>query len=232
MRDGWSGKSLHRLMVTSSTYRQSSQRNSQLAAADPDGRLLSHMPLRRMEAESVRDSLFFVAGQLNETSFGPPDEVTVRDDGLVTAKGTHGGGRRSIYVLHRRTKLPTILENFDSPQMGPNCVERGESIVAPQALHLLNNGAIYELAGRFAERVQRESGSDLDMQIHMVHNLALARSPTQEELNLARESIVRFTEQWRATLGEGTASPHEAQQRALRNYCHAIMNSAAFVYVD
>jgi hypothetical protein len=145
---GWSVKHLHRLIVTSATYRQSSQigdfglriadsdagnpqsaiRNPQLI--DPDNKLLWRQNLRRIEAEVVRDSLFFVAGQLDESQFGPPADVDVRDDGLVTAKSTSRGGRRSIYVLHRRTKLPTILESFDSPQMGPNCIQRGESIVA------------------------------------------------------------------------------------------------------
>ena len=95
------------------------------------------MPLRRMEAEVLRDSLLSVAGQLNLTPFGPADSVSVQQAGLVTSDRSAAGWRRSIYVLQRRTKIPTLLENFDFPQMGPNCTQRGESIVAPQALHLL-----------------------------------------------------------------------------------------------
>ena len=232
IRRGWSVKAMHRLMLSSSTYRQSSQVTPELIAADPDNRLLSRMPLRRVEAEVLRDSLLFVAGQLDETPFGPPDDVEVRGDGLVTAKRSSGGWRRSIYVLHRRTKLPTILENFDSPQMGPNCVERGESIVAPQALHLLNNSAVYELAGYFADRVQREVGAEPGAQIVRVHQLALGAAPTEDEQRAARETLDRLARQWLAALGPRPDATQEAAQRALRNYCHAMMNAAAFVYVD
>ncbi len=229
VRSGWSIKSLHRLMVTSSTYRQSSLKveNHALSAS-----LLAQMPLRRLEAETLRDSLLFVAGQLDETPFGAPDDVDVRGDGLVTVRASHQGARRSIFVLHRRTKLPTILENFDSPQMGPNCVERGESIVAPQALHLLNNAAVYQLAGHFAERVQREAGSEPARQIIHIHQLAFGTPPNAETQQAALESLNQLTQQWLTTLGQQADAQTEAAKRALRNYCHAILNSAAFVYVD
>jgi cytochrome c553 len=232
VRSGWSIKHLHRLMVSSATYRQSSQVTAELAAADGDNRWLSRMALRRMEAEVLRDSLLLVAGQLDETQFGPPVEMDVREDGLVTAKSTSRGSRRSIFVLHRRTKLPTILENFDSPQMGPNCLERGVSIVAPQALHLLNNAAVKELADRFAERIEREVGADRDAQIVRIHEIAYAAAPTEEELHLARQSLDRLTQAWRETLGAVENAEKEAAQRALRNYCHAVLNSAAFMYID
>ena len=232
VRGGWSIKDLHRLLVNSAAYRQSSRVTEDLAAADPDNRWFSRMPPRRVEAEVLRDSLLFVAGQLDETAFGPPVDVDVREDGLVTAKTTSRGSRRSIYVLHRRTKMPTILENFDSPQMGPNCLERGESIVAPQALHLLNNAAVKRLAEQFAERVEREVGADRDAQIVRVHELAFAAAPSEDELRLARQSLDRLTRQWRETLGPVPSVQAEASRRALRNFCHAVMNSAGFVYVD
>jgi mono/diheme cytochrome c family protein len=232
VRQGWSLKALHRLMVTSAVYRQSSHVSPERAAADPDNRLLSRMPLRRLEAEIVRDSLLAAAGRLDTTPFGPPDPVDVGGDGLVTARGTGSGGRRSIYVLHRRTKLPTILDNFDSPQMGPNCIERGESIVAPQALHLLNNAAVHELAGHFAARVAQEAGADRDAQIVRVHQLALGTTPGADELPVAREALEQMTRRWLETLGERPDADEEAARRALRNYCHAVMNSAGFLYVD
>ncbi|MEX2026261.1 MAG: DUF1553 domain-containing protein, partial [Pirellulaceae bacterium] len=232
VRSGWSLKDLHRLMVNSATYRQTSQVTTELADADPDNRWLSRMPLKRMEAEVLRDSLLAVAGQLDETPFGPPVEVDVRDDGLVTARSSPRGSRRSIYVLHRRTKMPTILENFDSPQMGPNCLERGVSIVAPQALHLLNNAAVKELADRFAERVEREVGADRDAQIVRIHAIAFSAAPGEDELVFARQSLARLTQSWLETLAAADGADQEAARRALRNYCHAVLNSAGFVYVD
>jgi mono/diheme cytochrome c family protein len=232
VRGGWSIKSLHRLMVTSATYQQSSQVTPELAAVDPENKLLSRMPLRRVEAEILRDSLLFVAGQLDESQFGPPVDVDVQGDGLVTAKSTSRGGRRSVYVLHRRTKLPTILETFDSPQMGPNCLERGESIVAPQALHLLNNQTVHELAGHFADRILAEAGADSNQQIVRAHQLAFGPAPADDELQIARETLSQLTQEWRSALGQQPDAEAQAARCALQNYCHAILNSAAFVYVD
>ena len=232
VRSGWSIKGLHRRLVHSATYRQSSQVTPELAAADPDNRWLSRMPLSRVEAEVLRDSLLRVAGQLDQTPFGPPVDVEERADGLVTAKSAGGSGRRSIYVLHRRTKLPTILENFDSPQMGPNCIERGVSIVAPQALHLLNNSGVKELADQFAQRIEREVGHDREAQLVRIHKVAYSAAPVDEELQIARQSLDRLAEAWRETLEAAEDAEQEAARRALRNYCHAVLNSAEFLYVD
>ena len=232
MRQGWSVKALHRLIVTSKTYRRSSQATAEQLAADPDNRWLSRMPLRRMEAEVLRDSLLFVAGQLDETPFGPPDDVEVQPDGLVTPKKTDRGWRRSVYVLHRRTKLPTLLENFDSPQMGPNCLRRGESIVAPQALHLLNDPTVHEWARLFAVRTWRETASDASDRIKHIHRVALGREPSDEELAVAVDTLRNLEQQWLTKLAENAESADEAAIRALTNYCHAVMNSAAFSYID
>ncbi|MBS0201646.1 MAG: PSD1 domain-containing protein [Planctomycetes bacterium] len=232
MRRDWNLKGLHRLMVLSNTYRQSSQQSPAVLAGDPDNRLLSRMPLRRLEGEIVRDSLLALAGKLDDTPFGPPADVDVRGDGLVTVKRSDGRGRRSIYVLHRRTKLPTILESFDSPQMGPNCVERGESIVAPQALHLLNNSVVHELASDFARRVQAEAGADLDTQLDRIHQLAYGVIPSPEVRKLAHETLAELSRQWLIKLGNTPDSQQQAADRALGNYCHAILNSAGLVYVD
>ena len=227
MRSDWSIKHLHRLMLTSRTYRQSSRVTSEALRLDPSGELLSRMPLRRMEAEALRDSLLFIAGRLDLAQFGKPDDVDVRADGMVLSTGKRGAWRRSIYVLQRRTKMPTILDSFDYPQMGPNCLQRGESIVAPQALHLLNNEMVYELAQHFASRVRREAGDDSRSQIERIHEIAWARPPRGEEFELAVETLKQLTQRWAFQ-----ADVQDAPARALVNYCHAIMNSAAFLYVD
>ena len=78
----------------------------------------------------------------------------------LTSRASQKGWRRSICVLQRYTQMPTLLENFDYPQMGPNCVLRGESLVAPQALHLMNNKMVYQLAEHFAARGRREVGDE------------------------------------------------------------------------
>ena len=127
---------MHRLIMTSNVYRQSSTVTPELDKADPDNLLLSRMPLKRMEAELVYDTLLTISGRLDERRFGLPDPVQVRDDGLVTPIATENGWRRSLYTAQRRTETLTLLESFDLPPMSPNCLERNTSTVAIQALHL------------------------------------------------------------------------------------------------
>ncbi len=218
VRQGWSMKAMHRLMMHSSTYRQASQVTPALEKLDPENRLLGRMWLRRMEAEEVGDAMLQVAGLLDNTRFGLPDPVQVRRDGLVTPIRGEKGWRRSIYVNQRRTELPTLSDNFDLPAMNPACLERSESIVATQALHLLNNAMVDDLAGSFAERVRREAGEDRAKQVEQAYWLALSRSPNDEERTSSVEALARFEELSKAD--------------ALKKFTHTLMNSAAFIYID
>lgn len=232
IEDGWSIKKMHRLMMTSTTYRQSSLVSSLQEKNDPENRLFSRMPLARMEAEVLRDSILSIAGRLDLTPFGPADGVEKRGDGLVTSNTRTGndtdGWRRSIYVLQRRTQRLTILDNFDLPQMNPNCTQRNESVVAPQALHLLNNKRIHQLAGIFAARVLEEAGDDENRQIRRAYLLAVSRPPGEQELQSALAGLQGLRKKWLEE-GEGKAP---ASRRALENLCHALINSASFLYID
>ena len=238
VENGWSLKWLHREILNSAAYRQTSQLTPRHDRLDPDNRWLSRMPLRRLEAESVRDSLLSVAGQLNQTPFGEPDSVTVRDDGLVTSVRGKYGWRRTVYVLQRRKEIPTILETFDLPQMIPNCVERSNSTVATQALHLRNNEMVRELSRKFASRVEQDVPADRSRQVERVYNIALSRSPTSEERELALQTLQSLTTHW-AVIAPPSESEEKslrnvrsAETRALANLCHVIMNSAEFLFVD
>jgi mono/diheme cytochrome c family protein len=228
IKEGWSVKAIHRLIMTSSAYRQSSAVSPDQEARDPNNALYSRMPLMRLDAESLYDTLLLAAGRLNETPSGPADPVDGRADGLVTPRGSEKGWRRMIYVQQTRKQLPTHLENFDFPAMNPNCVERRDSTVAPQALHMMNNGMIHGLADQFAQRVIREVGTDPAKQIELVALVAMGRPPSDEERRLGVDSLARLTEQW----SRNEASRKDAPRRALGTYCHAIMNSAGFLYVD
>jgi hypothetical protein len=193
--------------------------NEQHLKLDPDNRLLSRMPLKRMEAEVVYDSLLKIAGRLDKTPFGPPDPVEVRADGLVTAAESDKGWRRSIYVRQRRTQIPTLLESFDLPQMNPNCVERIDSTVATQALFLMNNHLVHELANSFAYRVRYNCGTEPARQVESVYRIALSRPPSAQERELGLAALAALAKQ-------------ADDLTALRVYCHTILNSAAFVYID
>ena len=230
---GWSFKSMHRLMMTSATYRQSSALTPEQESADPENFLISRMPFVRLDAESLYDSLLLVAGRLDPMRYGPGDQVIARPDGLVTPQATALGWRRMIYVQQQRKRLPTHLESFDYPQMNPNCIERRDSVVSPQALYLMNNGMIFELAESFAARIRKEVGSDPEMQIRHISLIAFGRLPDDEEQNIAREALTQLEAKWTLhPTSTGSADPEVARQKALTAYCHAIMNSAEFLYID
>jgi mono/diheme cytochrome c family protein len=215
---GWSVKAMHRLMMNSNVYRQSSRITPEHGKLDPANVLLSRMPMRRMDAEALYDSMLRLAGRLDETPFGFPSPVYVRDDGSVTPIPSDKGWRRSVYTVQRRKDTPTVLASFDFPQMNPHCLARSESTVVTQALYLLNDSMVRELAGFFAERVRQEAGVDPGEQIETMYWIALSRRPSAAEKKASLETL----EQLRGVNAEG----------ALATVCHALLNTAAFVYVD
>jgi hypothetical protein len=232
VRQGWSMKAMHKLLMTSAAYRQSSAVSPEQARLDPTNALLSRMPLVRLDAESLYDSLLLVSGRLDETRGGPADSVQVRRDGLITPTGTAKGWRRLVYVQQTRKQLPTHLETFDFPQMNPNCLERRDSTVAPQALHLMNNGMVEQLASDFARRIKREAGREPGKQVLAVYLAAFSRLPSAEEKRLGQETLTKLADEWENQPESAKLGRETAELKALTTYCHAIMNSAAFLYVD
>jgi hypothetical protein len=227
VKQKWSVKAIQRLMMTSNAYRQSSAVTPELRKADSDNRLISRMPLKRMEAEVLNDTILQVAGRLDARMFGPPDPVVVRDDGLVTPIQLPTGWRRGIYVNQRRSEVPTMLDNFDFPQLSPACLTRTQSNVAPQALHLLNNATIYELSEDFANRLENEAGSDVRRQVEQAYWLALSRAPTAEEMRVASDDLLKLKQAAAKDVKDA-----DAEHKALTAFCHTILNSAAFLYID
>ncbi len=231
---GWSMKAIHRLMMTSAVYRQSSSRTPSLEKMDPENRLLGRMPLRRMEAEVLYDAMLQVGDCLDPRLFDPPSPVEVRPDGLVTPVGSQRGWRRSLYVLQRRKELPTLLESFDSPQMAPNCIERAHTTVASQALNMMNDAMVQQLANAFAGRVAREAGADPTRRIERAYRIALSRPPTAEERAVGLHALADLTQSWARVVItlRVTGAPDDPAIRALATYCHALLNSAAFLTID
>jgi len=226
VRQKWSVKKLHRLIMTSRTYRQSNRISPKQRDLDPQNRLLSRTPLRRMNAEALRDSLLAVAGKLDRSGGGPPDTIRVDRNGLVSVNPTPKGyWRRSVYLQYRRTEVPSMMATFDYPEMGPNCLSRNVSTVSPQSLMLMNNRHVRELASAFAKRVSRLAKSDGELipekAVEAVYRLALSRNPITNESQLGVRILTKLEEEWRGN-----------SQAALETYCHTILNSAAFLYVD
>ena len=223
---GWRLKPLHRLMVTSRAYRQSSRTTAEAVRRDPDNRWLGRMPLRRMDAEELHDTLLQAVGELDVTPGGPSDPIEVREDGMVTVTRTARGWRRALYGTHRRKQPITLLEAFDRPQMNPNCTERPESTVAPQALQLMNSERVNTLAASFARRVRSVAGAaGVGEQIRVAFELALGRPPSGEEAAAAITAIGRWSRTPAPAAGRAAVDP-------LQRFCHALLNSAGFLYVD
>jgi hypothetical protein len=235
VRSGWSMKGMHRLIMTSTAYRQNSRFDPAVHHADPDNVLLSRMPMRRMDAEALYDSMLKATGSLDPTAFGPPVDVEVKPEGEVVANGTKARWRRSIYVLQRRKTPVTMLEVFDLPPMSPNCIERRQSTVPTQALQMMNSDVLQEHSRYFAGRLIDEFGNDQEKQIQTLYLRVLSRPPTEQETNLAKSGIDELTKHWMAHLeNEKNDAPIKstAQWRALSDFCHAMLSSAEFLYID
>ena len=161
---------------------------------------------------------------------GKPDGIKSRADGLVSIPRGANGWRRSVYVQQRRTEMPTFLTTFDLPRMEPNCVERPQSTVAPQALHLLNDATVHEIAGHFAERILKEA-DDESAQLTRAHWLAFSRAPSPGELQLTTAALQQLKAHWKKELGD-QATAEAVHKNALTNLCRALLNASEFQYVD
>jgi len=229
MRGGWSLKQLHRLIVTSATYRQASA-----AAADTDdwklkteNSLLWRQNPRRLSAEQLRDALLAVSGLLTGKSEGPPvwpdlppetlqANPAFLDDNETKTKGWYPSPKeqqwaRSVFLVQKRTVRVPFMETFDLPENSVSCARRNESTVAPQALSLLNSPLAIEATRAFAGRVQREAGGSMGAQVIRAFQLALQRRPVDEEFQL---------------------SLRLARERGLPELCRALLNLNEFIYMD
>jgi len=240
---GWSLKSLHRLIMTSSTYRMSKVRRQQVVPEDPETLLLSRRRYRRLEAETIRDATLAVSGRLNQAMYGPgvypyiPRTVieSNRDGSSAWMPFSESSAsRRTVYTFVRRAMLVPMLEMLDVCDTTKTSPERKTSTVATQALLLLNGEFVNRQAGHFADRVGTEVGADTAARIDRAYLLALGRLPKVRE----RADLVEFVEQEvrQAIRGGGKTGPaadrDRARDKAFRQVCRLIFNLNEFVYTD
>jgi hypothetical protein len=199
MREGYSMKKIHRLMVTSQAYRRASQVSGEFAAnlkIDPDNKWLWHFPLRRLEAEPIWDSLHSAAGNLALQVGGPSFDL--REDGnrggrrrgavAATAENPKQK-RRGAYMIRgfssSRDVTPNFLQSFDVDDGREPCPLRTRTVTAPQALFLMNSAEIETASSELAERLQKETQGDLKKAIELAYRFTLARAPSAVEENNA-----------------------------------------------
>jgi Protein of unknown function (DUF1553)/Protein of unknown function (DUF1549) len=223
---GWSVKHLHRLIVSSAAYRQSSSAAGGSVTVDPDNRLLSRFPLRRLDAEAVRDSMLSVSGEISERMFGPYVPGSADEEGAVVVReDQEGAHRRSIYLQQRRTQVNSLLDLFDAPTIVSNCPIRGTSTVPLQSLALLNSSFVRARAVALAAAVlkipaTRSVPSGNDRIDHAIER-TFGREPTATE----RAASSQFLEQQSATYGA-------KDDPAWRDFCQMLLASNAFLYVE
>jgi hypothetical protein len=236
VRRGGSLKKMHKLMLTSATYRQSSRPAENpspteldhwksAAELDPDNRLLWRAERQRLEGEAIRDSVLAAAEKLSPGAGGRgvmpplPDELTTTllKDQWKPSPDEEDHRRRSIYLFARRNLRFPIFEAFDRPETNASCPVRSQSTIAPQALLLLNSEFSLSSARALAELARGRFGDDRDAQIDLIYRRALGRPPTAAQLARAR---IFLTER------------DSGQADTLALFCLAVFNTNEFIYVD
>jgi hypothetical protein len=254
VKGGWKLKPLHRSIVLSRAYRQSTANPSSLQA-DPENRLLSRYKVRRLEAEPLRDSILAAAGALVDKPFGPPSTIARDpagrivlgvDKGTITKAEAAPGGeqdfRRSVYVEVRRSKPVTVLDTFDAPVMTPHCELRPQTTVAPQSLLLMNDTFILDNARRLADRVHREFPDDETARLGRTWQLLYGQAPGESDIARAISYLrlqtatltVHHAQNPPAAPAKGAAplpAPDPARE-ALASLCQVLLSSNRFLYLE
>ena len=260
VQHGWQLKRLHKLIMTSTAYRQSSQHDAKKDQIDPENRLYWRKPVRRLEAETIRDAMLSVSGSLNDKMYGSP--VPVRPDVhgqiVVGIDKTEGDNkmpvdvslkgeefRRSIYIQVRRSRPLAMLHAFDAPVMEVNCERRSFSTVAPQSLMLMNSAFVLDQSMRFAQHLTNNVGTNRTQQITRAWQLAFNRMPTASEQRDALEFLTSQIEHLNALAEKAVEKPAEKKDekkkapakvapeiQALADLCQALLSANEFLYVD
>jgi len=226
IRQKWSLKAIDRQIVLSSAYRMSEHASPAALAADPENKLWSHRPRRRLDAESIRDAVLAVSGRLDRTMFGPGVAPHLTEfmagRGKPTTSGPlDGAGRRSIYINVRRNFLTPMLLAFDYPTPFTTIGRRGTSNVPAQALTMLNNPLVAEQAELWARRVLAENSEPRE-RVAQMYAEAFGRPPTAAE----QESVATFLAE------QSSHYPPSEPLRAWADLAHVLLNTKEFIFIE
>lgn len=232
-------KQLHRLLLTSRTWRLSRQPGPQVATLDPENRLWSHIPYRRLEVEAIRDSMLAASGQLNPRLFGPPMfpdipvqalESNTDKESIWTASNESEQSRRTIYAFIKRGLVVPMLEVLDLCDTVQSTPRRQITTVAPQALTLFNGTFVNTQARHLAERLRQEAGPEATARLELAYRLALGRPPRPAEVTALKEFLRR--EQSALASEKPPADGPKAEDRAWVQLARVVLNLNEFVYPD
>jgi Protein of unknown function (DUF1553)/Protein of unknown function (DUF1549)/Planctomycete cytochrome C len=236
VRQGWSIKTMHRLMMNSETYQMSSAFFDEAdAKKDPRDDYLWRYRQRRLEAEVIRDAILDAAGNLNLQIGGPPffppipKEVLESNPNGTWEASEEGPAvwRRSVYSYFKRGLRYPMFDVFDLPDLNVTCEGRVTTTVPTQALTLLNNPFVLEQAGYFAKRVAAQAGNEQDARVRAAYRIALGREPKESEIE---ENVAFLNRQH--DYHESRHAGEDASLLALVDLCHVILNLNEFVYLQ
>lgn len=228
---GWSVKAMHRLMVLSSTYRLSSQDAATQKERDPLNKLRWRQQRTRLEAEAIRDALLMVSGQLDLSDGEAHPFPDLSKHGFTQHnpfKAVYDTNRRSVYLMTQRQFRHPFLDLFDGPDTNKTTELRRTATVPMQALFMVNSPMANEAAKQTARRLLELQASDGD-RIHRLHEAALGRSATADEIRSAELYLREYQKQ---LAGLSAASPAEDRLQAWTSYARVILASNEFIYVD
>ena len=209
----WRLKSVHRLILLSSVYRQGDDHDPKSRSLDPENRLLGRCSPRRLEAEAIRDAMLSASGSLDRAMFGPGSLEESQP-------------RRSIYFTVKRSKLIPLMMLFDAPDSLQGIGGRASTTVAPQALALMNNPQIASFAHSLAARLMPFVGGTTDEAIRQGYLAALGRQPDPDELREASLFLVTARQSYAA------AGKSNALELAMTDFCRSLFSLNEFVYVE
>jgi hypothetical protein len=244
VRQGWSVKQMHRLIMNSETYKMASSfYRPENAERDPDNIFLWRYPVRRLEAEAIRDVILSASGQLNLQAGGLPFFPSIpksvregyRQGKWILTKEEPATWRRSIYSYWKRGMKYPMFEVHDQPDVNVTCEKRNTSTVPTQALTLLNNEFVLMQARHLADRVLAEAGADAEAQVKVMYRIALSREPNQRELDGNLAFLKKQHEYQLAKAsgsGSGAGSTESADLGALTDLAHVMLNANEFVYIN
>jgi hypothetical protein len=235
IRQGWKLKAIHRLIVTSATYRQASSpsyngRMDKAVSADPENKLLWHARVKRREAEAIRDAVLQASGQLNPRMGGPSNcpllPAAVMESKYAWEPDQRPGdrNRRSIYILAKRNFAYPLFDAFDQPDRINSCPVRPVTITAPQALAMLNGEFTLTQARHLAGPLVKDHGHNAAPVIRAAYMRVFSREPDPLEIAAAEKFLLR-----EARL-VGSSDPLVLD--AVVDFCHALLNSAEFLNVE
>lgn len=229
VRSSWSLKHIHRLILTSDTWRQRSRVTIDHRVAgeksDPDNELLWRQRMRRLEAEPLRDAFLAASGSLNAEMFGRAQQTYRSANGEVYVPDKADPRRRSVYVAVRRLYPDTMLEAFDQPRIEVNCTSRATSTVSTQALTILNSRFMNRAADAFADRVKKYGGDDPASYAVLT---AFSRAASDDE----RKRLTEFISEQAGRYLNGGVDKDQARRKALADLCHMLLSANEFIYID